>query len=42
MTSRRRLALLRLAGKSPLLALMSPEPMVEGVNHDIQPSDRCS
>jgi hypothetical protein len=41
MTSRRRLALMRTAKKSPVLALMSLEPVVEGVNHDIEPCDRC-
>lgn len=41
MTSRRRLALMRLAGKSPVLAMMSQEPVVEGVDRDIEPCDRC-
>lgn len=41
MTSHRPLALMRLAGKSPVLALTSPEPYVEGVNRDTEPRDRC-
>jgi len=41
MTFCRQLASMRTARKSPVLALMSLEPIIGGVNHDTHPCDKC-